>query len=70
MPLLLESWDEMTARHERERRALLDEVIAQRVPVTEAARILGTDIRTLERSIFALGIVWPAQGAPEAHEGV
>jgi transcriptional regulator with GAF, ATPase, and Fis domain len=69
MPFLRETWDEMTARHERERRSLLDELIAQRVPVSEAARILGTDVRTLEEAIFALGIVWPAERACEAKGG-
>lgn len=68
MPCWSESWDEMTARHERERRALLDELIAQRVPVSEAARIVGTDVRTLEETIFALGIVWPVGRACGARE--
>lgn len=69
MPYLHETWDEMTARHCRERNDMLAEMIAMRIPVSEAARILGTDVCTLNATIFALGIVWPPSAAREAQGG-
>ena len=59
MPFVTESWHEMAARHERERLALLDEVMAQRVSVSEAARILCMDAGDLTALLEARGIFWP-----------
>lgn len=68
MPYLRETWDEMSARHRREQNDMLDEMIAMRIPVPEAARILGTQARTLEEAIHALGIVWPPSAARDVPE--
>ena len=67
MQFLRETWDEMLARHDRERRAVLDGFIAQRATIAEAASVLGTSKSALEEAVYALGIVWPAQRACEAN---
>ena len=69
MPFLRETWDEMSARHRREQNDMLDEMIAMRIPLAEAARIIGTDVGTLEAAVYALGIVWPPSAACEAQGG-
>lgn len=64
-----ETWDEMSARHRREQNDMLDEMIAMRIPLADAARILGTDVWTLKTAVYALGIVWPPSAAPEGYGG-
>lgn len=62
MPYWAESWDEMTARHNRERRATIEAILALRVSFAEAARLLGVEQAVLAESVGTLGIACPAWG--------
>lgn len=60
----METWDEMTARHKRERRELVERLARERITQTQAARILSTSLTCLNNYIQRNGIFWPviAQG--------
>jgi transcriptional regulator with GAF, ATPase, and Fis domain len=54
-----ETWDQMTARHERERRDMVERLAAERITQTQAARRLGISLSGLNNFIQRNGIFWP-----------
>jgi transcriptional regulator with GAF, ATPase, and Fis domain len=54
-----ETWDQMTRRHERERREMVERLAAERLTQTHAARRLGISLSGLNNFIQRKGIFWP-----------
>ncbi len=54
-----ETWDQMTARHRRERRAMVVTLAESRLTQTEAAKLLGIKLTRLNNYIHRNGIFWP-----------
>ena len=58
---MLETWHQMTVRHQRERRELVEGLAARRITQSEAARNLGTSLGCLNNFIRRNGISWPVK---------
>jgi transcriptional regulator with GAF, ATPase, and Fis domain len=54
-----ETWDQMTRRHQRERRELVERLASERITQTQAARRLNTTLHVLNNFIHRKGIFWP-----------
>lgn len=54
----IETWDEMSARHERERREALQSLSDSGYTQTEAAHILKKPMRFINNYVQRYGIVW------------
>lgn len=55
----METWDEMTARHRKERRQVVEGMAAERLTQTQAAKRLGIKLTRLNNYIHRAGIFWP-----------
>lgn len=55
----METWDQMTRRHKRERREMVEAFAAQRVTQTVAAKHMNTTLTCLNNYIRRNGIFWP-----------
>lgn len=56
---MFETWYQMTARHKRERRDLVERLAAERITQTQAARRLNMSLQGLNNFIQRTGIYWP-----------
>lgn len=65
----METWDEMRARHMRERVELVASLAQSRYTQTEASKILGVKLTALNNFVRRNEIYWPViqQGRP-AHK--
>lgn len=61
---MAETWDQMTERHKRERREMVEKLANKRITQTEAARLLGASLTCLNNYVQRNSICWPvvAQG--------
>ncbi len=55
----METWDEMTSRHRRERREMVQKLADARLTQTEAAKVLKIKLTRLNNYIHRSGIFWP-----------
>lgn len=56
---MTETWDQMTRRHKRERRAMVEALAARRLTQTEAARKINTTLTCLNNYVRRNRIDWP-----------
>ena len=56
---MIETWAEMTCRHKRERRQLVENLASERMTQTQACRVLKTNLSCLNNFIKRNGIFWP-----------
>jgi transcriptional regulator with GAF, ATPase, and Fis domain len=66
----METWDEMRARHMRERVELVTSLAQSRYTQTEASKILGVKLTALNNFVRRNEIYWPViqQGRPTHKE--
>lgn len=58
---MTETWDDMTARHKRERRDMVEALAASRITQTEASKLLDTTIYTFNNYLRRNHIFWPVK---------
>lgn len=56
---MTETWDQMTMRHKRERRKMVEDMAKRKITQTQAASILNTTLTCLNNYIRRNNICWP-----------